>query len=201
MEADRVQLQQVLLNLIINAVEAMGADNEGSKELLVSTGKVEPSGALVAVRDTGPGLEAVMLEQVFESLLHDEADRFRTGSLNLPFDHRGAWRAPLGEYEPAARRHLSIYASLRSKHSIVIGTAEPKSVRAHVCMRNIGRFVALRCCRQNPFFGPSNQASARAPRHLSWWPRNQGLSFLIPKAYSAYARAMDWGCANHQYKS
>ena len=66
-EADRVQLQQVLLNLIINAVEAMGADNEGSKELLVSTGKVEPSGALVAVRDTGPGLEAVMLEQVFES--------------------------------------------------------------------------------------------------------------------------------------
>ena len=61
-EADRVQLQQVLLNLIINAVEAMGADNEGSKELLVSTGKVEPSGALV-----GPGLEAVMLEQVFES--------------------------------------------------------------------------------------------------------------------------------------
>jgi signal transduction histidine kinase len=66
-EADRVQLQQVLLNLIINAVEAMGADNEGSKELLVSTGKVEPSGALVAVRDTGPGLEAVMFEQVFES--------------------------------------------------------------------------------------------------------------------------------------
>jgi PAS domain S-box-containing protein len=66
-EADRVQLQQVLLNLIINAVEAMGADNEWSKELLVSTGKVEPSGALVAVRDTGPGLEAVMLEQVFES--------------------------------------------------------------------------------------------------------------------------------------
>jgi PAS domain S-box-containing protein len=66
-EADRVQLQQVLLNLIINAIEAMGADNEGPKELLVSTGKVEPSGALVAVRDTGPGLEAAMVEQVFES--------------------------------------------------------------------------------------------------------------------------------------
>jgi PAS domain S-box-containing protein len=66
-EADRVQLQQVLLNLIINAIEAMGTDNEGPKELLVSTGKVEPSGALVAVRDTGPALEAVMLEQVFES--------------------------------------------------------------------------------------------------------------------------------------
>ena len=66
-EADRVQLQQVLLNLIVNAIEAMGADNEGPKELLISTGKVEPSGALVAVQDTGPGLEAVMLERVFES--------------------------------------------------------------------------------------------------------------------------------------
>jgi PAS domain S-box-containing protein len=66
-EGDRVQLQQVLLNLIVNALEAMGADNEGPKELLVSTGRVEPSGALVAVHDTGPGLEAVMLERVFES--------------------------------------------------------------------------------------------------------------------------------------
>ena len=66
-EADRVQLQQVLLNLIVNAIEAMGTDNEGPKELVISTGKVEPSGALVAVQDLGPGLEAVMLERVFAS--------------------------------------------------------------------------------------------------------------------------------------
>ena len=66
-EADRVQLQQVLLNLIVNALEAMSAANEGPRELLISTGKVEASGALVAVQDSGPGLEAAMLEQVFES--------------------------------------------------------------------------------------------------------------------------------------
>jgi C4-dicarboxylate-specific signal transduction histidine kinase len=66
-EADRVQLQQVLLNLIVNAIEAIGADNEGAKEVLISAGKVEPSGALVAVQDSGPGLDAVMLERVFES--------------------------------------------------------------------------------------------------------------------------------------
>jgi len=65
-EADRVQLQQVLLNLIVNALEAMGAANEGPKELLISTGKVESSGVLVAVQDSGPGLEAAMLERVFE---------------------------------------------------------------------------------------------------------------------------------------
>src|SRR5260370_4795841 len=66
-EADRVQLQQVLLNLIINALEAMGAANEGPRELLISTGKLESSGVLVAVQDSGPGLEAAMLERVFES--------------------------------------------------------------------------------------------------------------------------------------
>jgi signal transduction histidine kinase len=66
-EADRVQLQQVLLNLIVNALEAMSATNEGPRELLISTEKVETSGVLVVVRDSGPGLETAMLERVFES--------------------------------------------------------------------------------------------------------------------------------------
>jgi PAS domain S-box-containing protein len=66
-EADRVQLQQVLLNLIVNALEAMGAANGGPRELLISTGTIESSGVLVAVQDSGPGLEAAMLERVFES--------------------------------------------------------------------------------------------------------------------------------------
>jgi PAS domain S-box-containing protein len=66
-EADRVQLQQVLLNLIVNALEAMGANNEGPRELLISTEKFESSGLLVAVQDSGPGLEAAMIERVFES--------------------------------------------------------------------------------------------------------------------------------------
>jgi PAS domain S-box-containing protein len=66
-EADRVQLQQVLLNLMVNALEAMYAAKEGPRELLISTGKVETSNVVVAVQDSGPGLEAAMLERVFES--------------------------------------------------------------------------------------------------------------------------------------
>jgi PAS domain S-box-containing protein len=78
-EADRVQLQQVLLNLIVNALEAMDADDEGPKELLISTGKVEPSGARVAVQDSGPGLETLMLERVFESFYTTKPTGFGLG--------------------------------------------------------------------------------------------------------------------------
>jgi len=65
--ADRVQLQQVLLNLIVNAIEAMGATDEGPRELLISTGEIESSGVMVAVRDSGPGLESAMLTRIFDS--------------------------------------------------------------------------------------------------------------------------------------
>src|ERR1700682_1729576 len=54
---DRVQLQQVILNLIMNAIEAMSEVGEGSRELLISIGKGESDGVLVAVRDSGPGLD------------------------------------------------------------------------------------------------------------------------------------------------
>lgn len=64
---DRVQLQQVLLNLIINAIEAMSGLGEEPRELLVSSGTTESGGVLVTVRDSGPGLAAAMLDRVFES--------------------------------------------------------------------------------------------------------------------------------------
>jgi C4-dicarboxylate-specific signal transduction histidine kinase len=65
--ADRVQLQQVILNLIVNAIEAMSGVGEGARELLISTRKAEPNGVLVGVRDSGPGLAPAALEGVFDA--------------------------------------------------------------------------------------------------------------------------------------
>jgi signal transduction histidine kinase len=66
-QGDRVQLQQVILNLIINAVEAMNGVEEGPRELLISSAKAESGGVLVVVRDSGPGLEPATLEQLFDA--------------------------------------------------------------------------------------------------------------------------------------
>jgi C4-dicarboxylate-specific signal transduction histidine kinase len=65
-QGDRVQLQQVVLNLVLNAVEAMGAVEMGARELLIST-EQDHTGALVAVRDSGPGIDPTHLERVFEA--------------------------------------------------------------------------------------------------------------------------------------
>jgi PAS domain S-box-containing protein len=64
---DRVQLQQVMLNLIINAVEAMSGNTEAARELLITTDAAEPDGVLVSVRDSGPGLAPPVLEHLFEA--------------------------------------------------------------------------------------------------------------------------------------
>ena len=65
-EGDRVQLQQVVLNLILNAVEAMGSVEAGTRELSIST-EQDHTGVLVAVRDSGPGIDPAHLERVFEA--------------------------------------------------------------------------------------------------------------------------------------
>ena len=62
---DRIQLQQVILNLIINAIESMSGTGDGPRELEVGSGKHEPRGVLVTVRDSGPGLDPQRLDHLF----------------------------------------------------------------------------------------------------------------------------------------
>jgi PAS domain S-box-containing protein len=62
---DRVQLQQVVLNLLLNAIEAMGSVEAAPRELLISTAQ-DDTGILVAMHDTGPGIDPSHLERVFD---------------------------------------------------------------------------------------------------------------------------------------
>jgi signal transduction histidine kinase len=64
---DRVQLQQVLLNMILNAAEAMGSVEERARKLVISTEQDQAGGVLVAVRDSGPGIDPAHLDRVFDA--------------------------------------------------------------------------------------------------------------------------------------
>ncbi len=66
-QGDRVQLKQVIINLIINAVEAMSGVAKGTRTLLISTGQEASAGVLVSVQDSGSGLDVEGLDRLFDA--------------------------------------------------------------------------------------------------------------------------------------
>jgi PAS domain S-box-containing protein len=64
---DRVQLQQVVLNLIINGLEAINAGEDGFRELVVRASKDEPDVVTISVRDSGTGIAEENKDRIFDS--------------------------------------------------------------------------------------------------------------------------------------
>ena len=77
--ADRVQLQQVILNLTMNAIEAMSRIAGGRRELSVASAKDEANAVLVTVRDSGPGLDGIALERIFDAFYTTKPDGMGMG--------------------------------------------------------------------------------------------------------------------------
>jgi PAS domain S-box-containing protein len=70
---DRIQLQQVILNLIMNAIEAMSEIGETQRKLLVASAKDVPDGVLVTIEDSGAGLDGESLDHLFEAFFTTKA--------------------------------------------------------------------------------------------------------------------------------
>ena len=78
-QCDRVQLQQVMVNLIVNAIQSMSGVEDGNRELHISTVRIEPVGARVAVQDTGHGLRSESLPRLFDPFYTTKADGMGMG--------------------------------------------------------------------------------------------------------------------------
>jgi len=78
-QCDRVQLQQVMLNLIVNAIQSMRSVEDGNHELHISTVSIKPEGVCVAVRDTGHGLRPENLPRLFEPFYTTKPDGMGMG--------------------------------------------------------------------------------------------------------------------------
>jgi PAS domain S-box-containing protein len=76
---DHVQLQQVVLNLIINGVEAMKGVTDRTRELTISSRLAEPNSMLVAVQDTGTGLDPAVAERMFQTFFTTKSDGLGMG--------------------------------------------------------------------------------------------------------------------------
>jgi len=91
----RIELQQVFVNLIMNAIEAINASSEGPREILVRSRKEGPNQVIASVQDSGVGIEPDKVNPPFRALLHHEGCRNGTGAIDQPLNHRNTWG---GEY-------------------------------------------------------------------------------------------------------
>lgn len=76
---DRVQLQQVILNLVINGIEAIAKSRDGERVLAVRSSKGESHNLIVAVRDTGAGIEPENVERLFDAFFTTKQDGMGMG--------------------------------------------------------------------------------------------------------------------------
>jgi signal transduction histidine kinase len=95
---DRVQLQQVILNLIVNAIEAMRGHGAGPRELLVGSCRDAANGVLVTVQDSGPGLDPAGIGRLFDAFYTTKQDGMGMGlaiSRSIVEAHGGRlWATP-----------------------------------------------------------------------------------------------------------
>jgi len=91
---DRVQLQQVIINLVMNGIEAMQSVTERARELVIRSRQDETGQVLVSVTDCGVGISAENANRLFQRLFHHQIQRHGYGTSDLSFD-RGSSRGRL----------------------------------------------------------------------------------------------------------
>ena len=109
---DRVQLQQVLLNLVLNAIDAMSGVHDRPRELTIVSRADGSNAVVVEVRDSGIGLDPDRVERVFEAFYTTKAEGLGIGlsiSRSIVEAHGGRlWAAANEPYGAVFRFSLPV---------------------------------------------------------------------------------------------
>ena len=105
---DTVQIQQVLLNLVGNAVEALDGITDGPRVLRITSRRYR-NGAVVSVRDTGRGFEPHAARRVFDPFYIDEGRRHGDGLDDQPLHHQQPRRFPVGSRQRRQRCDVPLH--------------------------------------------------------------------------------------------
>ena len=89
---DRIQLQQVILNLVINSIDSIGGSENGERKIIGRTALVDAASAEVTIEDSGPGIPPDKAEQIFEPFFTSKAGGMGMGlsiARTIVESHRG----------------------------------------------------------------------------------------------------------------
>jgi C4-dicarboxylate-specific signal transduction histidine kinase len=88
---DRTQLQQVFVNLTVNAIHAMAQMGATRPTLVIRTTLSDPDTLCCTFEDSGPGIKPEHLDHLFDSFFYDQGGRHGTGLAHFALHRRSAW--------------------------------------------------------------------------------------------------------------
>ena len=139
--ADRIQLQQVMLNLMMNAIEAM-TQVTGPRELLISSGADDSKGVVVVVRDSGPGLDSKSLERLFEPFYTTKPQGMGMGLAICRSIIAGSRRPALGDQQSRSRRVVSFHPANGRGAGMTSGAVQRSKFKVRDAAQKV-RFLRL----------------------------------------------------------
>jgi signal transduction histidine kinase len=118
---NRVQLQQVILNLVTNAVDAIDSTTDGNRLVEIKVNRQEPAGVLITIQDSGPGIAPENIRRIFEPFYTTKPQGMGMGLTicrSIVESHGGCLVAacsPLG----GLAMHISLPASAKGRALLV----------------------------------------------------------------------------------
>ena len=171
---DLIQLQQVVVNLGINAVQAMAHAATGRRQLAIRTMLTGRNTLCCTLEDSGPGIKSDHLTQLFERFFHDQRRWHGDGTSHFPINHRSTWRTnPGGQRVCLRRRALQLHAACSNRPGR-LGQRRGRSPRGagQAMGKSTGPAQLMRRARPGPTTPPAMRVMARREgqrRHQQSW--------------------------------